>query len=36
MADYKMEAAKAALQFIKRGQTIGVGAGSTIATCCLY
>jgi ribose 5-phosphate isomerase A len=31
MADYKMEAAKAALQFIKPGQTIGVGAGSTIA-----
>ncbi|WP_214072313.1 ribose 5-phosphate isomerase A [Mucilaginibacter sp. dw_454] len=31
MADYKMEAAKAALQLIKPGQTIGVGAGSTIA-----
>lgn len=31
MADYKLEAAKAALQFIKPGQTIGVGAGSTIA-----
>jgi ribose 5-phosphate isomerase A len=31
MTDYKMEAAKAALQFIKPGQTIGVGAGSTIA-----
>ncbi|MDB5155769.1 MAG: rpiA [Mucilaginibacter sp.] len=31
MADYKMEAAKAAIQFIKPGQTIGVGAGSTIA-----
>jgi ribose 5-phosphate isomerase A len=31
MTDYKMEAAKAALQFIKPGQIIGVGAGSTIA-----
>jgi ribose 5-phosphate isomerase A len=31
MTDYKMEAAKAALQFITPGQTIGVGAGSTIA-----
>jgi ribose 5-phosphate isomerase A len=31
MTDYKMEAAKAALQLIKPGQTIGVGAGSTIA-----
>lgn len=31
MTDYKMEAAKAALQFIKPLQTIGVGAGSTIA-----
>jgi ribose 5-phosphate isomerase A len=31
MTDYKMEAAKAALQFIKPGQAIGVGAGSTIA-----
>lgn len=31
MTDYKMEAAKAALEFIKPGQTIGVGAGSTIA-----
>lgn len=31
MTDYKMEAAKAALQFIKPGQIIGVGAGSTIS-----
>lgn len=31
MTDFKMEAAKAALQFIKPGQAIGVGAGSTIA-----
>lgn len=31
MTDFKLEAAKAALQFIKPGQTIGVGAGSTIA-----
>ncbi|MCC8426527.1 ribose 5-phosphate isomerase A [Mucilaginibacter sp. UR6-11] len=31
MTDYKMEAAKTALQLIKPGQTIGVGAGSTIA-----
>jgi ribose 5-phosphate isomerase A len=31
MTDYKMEAAKAALQFIKPGQIIGFGAGSTIA-----
>jgi ribose 5-phosphate isomerase A len=31
MNDYKMEAAKAALQFIKPGQTIGLGAGATIA-----
>jgi len=31
MNDYKMEAAKAALQFIKPGQTIGLGAGTTIA-----
>ncbi len=30
MNDYKMEAAKAALQFIKPGQTIGLGAGTTI------
>jgi ribose 5-phosphate isomerase A len=30
MTDYKMEAAKAALQLIKRGQTIGFGAGSTM------
>lgn len=31
MADYKMEAAKAALKYIKPGQTIGLGAGTTIA-----
>ena len=31
MTDYKMEAAKAALKLIEPGQTIGVGAGSTIA-----
>lgn len=31
MTDFKLEAAKAAMQFIKPGQTIGVGAGSTIA-----
>ncbi len=31
MADIKLEAAKAALQYIKPGQTIGLGAGSTIA-----
>jgi len=31
MADYKMEAAKAAIKLIKPGQTIGLGAGSTIA-----
>ncbi|GAA4092375.1 ribose 5-phosphate isomerase A [Mucilaginibacter panaciglaebae] len=31
MPDFKLEAAKTALQFIKPGQTIGVGAGSTIA-----
>ncbi|QNK63780.1 ribose 5-phosphate isomerase A [Pedobacter sp. PAMC26386] len=30
MIDYKMEAAKASLNFIKAGQTIGLGAGSTI------
>lgn len=30
MIDYKMEAAKASLDFIKEGQTIGLGAGSTI------
>lgn len=30
MADYKMEAAKASLNFIKNGQVIGLGAGSTI------
>jgi len=32
MTNFKLEAAKAALQFIKPGQTIGVGAGSTIAS----
>jgi ribose 5-phosphate isomerase A len=31
MTDHKLEAAKAALPFIKPGQTIGLGAGSTIA-----
>nr|WP_294943956.1 ribose 5-phosphate isomerase A [uncultured Mucilaginibacter sp.] len=31
MADYKLEAAKAALSLIKPNQTIGLGAGSTIA-----
>ena len=31
MTDLKLEAAKGALKFIKPGQTIGVGAGSTIA-----
>jgi ribose 5-phosphate isomerase A len=31
MTDYKVEAAKAALNLIKAGQTIGLGAGSTIA-----
>ncbi|BAU52421.1 ribose 5-phosphate isomerase A [Mucilaginibacter gotjawali] len=31
MADYKMEAAKAAIKLIQPGQTIGLGAGSTIA-----
>jgi ribose 5-phosphate isomerase A len=31
MPDYKAEAAKAALQLIKPGQIIGLGAGSTIA-----
>jgi ribose 5-phosphate isomerase A len=31
MPDFKAEAAKAALQLIKPGQTIGLGAGSTIA-----
>ncbi|RAJ35485.1 ribose-5-phosphate isomerase [Pedobacter cryoconitis] len=30
MIDYKLEAAKASLDFIKEGQTIGLGAGSTI------
>jgi ribose 5-phosphate isomerase A len=31
MVNYKKEAAKAALGFIKQGYTIGVGAGSTVA-----
>ncbi|MDR3695658.1 ribose 5-phosphate isomerase A [Mucilaginibacter sp.] len=31
MADYKMEAAKAAFKLIQPGQTIGLGAGTTIA-----
>ena len=31
MTDYKVEAAKAALSLIKNGQTIGLGAGSTVA-----
>lgn len=31
MVDYKLEAAKAALDFIRAGQTIGLGAGSTVA-----
>ena len=31
MTDYKLEAAKAALHLIKPGQTIGVGAGTTVA-----
>ncbi len=31
MADYKMEAAKAAIKLIKPGQNIGLGAGATIA-----
>ncbi|MDR6944853.1 ribose 5-phosphate isomerase A [Mucilaginibacter pocheonensis] len=30
MTDYKLEAAKAAFKFIKAGQTIGVGAGTTV------
>ena len=30
MADYKLEAAKAAFKYIKAGQTIGLGAGSTV------
>jgi ribose 5-phosphate isomerase A len=32
MRDYKLEAAKASLDFIKKGQTIGLGAGSTVAS----
>lgn len=31
MRDYKLEAAQASLNFIRVGQTIGLGAGSTIA-----
>ena len=31
MADYKMEAAQAAIKLIQPGQTIGLGAGTTIA-----
>jgi ribose 5-phosphate isomerase A len=31
MADYKLEAAKAAIKLIQPGQTIGLGAGTTIA-----
>jgi len=31
MTDYKLEAAKAALNLIKPGQTIGLGAGTTVA-----
>jgi len=31
MTDYKIEAAKAALGYIKPGQTIGLGAGTTVA-----
>lgn len=31
MSDYKKDAAQACLQFLKPGQTIGLGAGSTIA-----
>ena len=31
MTDYKLEAAKAALQLIKAGQTIGLGAGTTVS-----
>ncbi len=31
MTDYKLEAAKAALKFIKPGQVIGMGAGTTIS-----
>jgi len=30
MADHKLEAAKAAFKFIKTGQTIGLGAGTTV------
>lgn len=31
MSDYKKDAAQACLQFLKAGQTIGLGAGTTIA-----
>ena len=31
MADYKMEAAKAAIKLIKPGQNIGLGGGTTVA-----
>jgi ribose 5-phosphate isomerase A len=31
MTDYKVEAAKAAMQLIKAGQTIGLGAGTTVS-----
>ncbi|MDF2430586.1 MAG: ribose 5-phosphate isomerase [Mucilaginibacter sp.] len=31
MTDYKLEAAKAAIEFIQAGQTIGLGAGTTIS-----
>ena len=31
MTDYKVEAAKAALEFIQAGQTIGLGAGTTVS-----
>jgi ribose 5-phosphate isomerase A len=30
MADHKLEAAKAAFKFIKTGQTVGLGAGTTV------
>jgi ribose 5-phosphate isomerase A len=31
MTDYKVEAAKAAMEFIQAGQTIGLGAGTTVS-----
>ena len=31
MIDYKIEAAKAALPFIKTGQIVGLGAGTTVS-----